>query len=66
MLKYQHKIDHTHVFGWVKIVNKLQHMHGVMVEKARYKQRPEELLHVTDKPRNTLHVTLGCADGTIT
>ena len=30
-LKYWYKIDHTHVYGWVKIVSKLHYMcaHGV-------------------------------------
>ena len=38
-LKYQYKIDHTHVYGSVKIVDKVHFActHGVMIDKAHYK-----------------------------
>ena len=35
-------IDHTHIYGWVKIINKLHlylHAHGVVIEKTCCKQR---------------------------
>ena len=35
MLKYQYEIDHTHVYGWVRVVNDMQSLraHGVKIEK---------------------------------
>ena len=35
-LKYQYEIDHTHVWGWVRVVNNVQSLraHGVKIEKV--------------------------------
>ena len=54
VLKYLDKIDHTHVYGWVKIINDTLLAHGVMIEKAHYKRWPgrrQEVLFDTDKLR---------------
>ena len=53
-LKYQYEIDHTHVYGWVRVVKNLWSLraHGITIEKALYKwrlERRQELLLDTDK-----------------
>ena len=67
-LKYQYEIDHTHIYGWVRVAKDLcsSRAHGVTIEKALYKRRPErrqELLLDTDKPLVALYVDLGYLDG---
>ena len=39
-----YEIDHTHVYGWVRVVNDVHSLcaHGVKIEKALYKRQPEE------------------------
>ena len=66
-LKYQYEIDHTHVYGWVRVVKDVQssRAHGVSIEKALSKRRPErrqELLLDTDKLLVALYIALGCLD----
>ena len=38
-LKYLYEIDHTHIYGWVRVVNDVHSLHacGVKIEKALYK-----------------------------
>ena len=43
-LKCQYEIDHTHVYGWVRVVKDEQSLrvHGVTeIEKALYKWQPD-------------------------
>ena len=70
MLKYQYEIDHTHVYGWVRVVKDSGvHMHmESQIEKAHYKQQPErrqELLLDTVMLLIALYIVLGCLDGYI-
>ena len=58
--KYQYKFANTHVYGWVKIVDKLHfacHDQEGSIQMATRKKTGATKLYVT------FHVVLGCVDG---
>ena len=58
MLKYYYKIDHTHVYVWVRGCQQTVsiRMYGVTIERTRYKWQPGQL--ATDKLCITSYIVL--------
>ena len=66
-LKYQYEIDHTDVYGWVRVIKDESSLrvHGVTNQESfTYSgQKEDKLLLDTDKPLIAYYMAQGCLDG---